>query len=621
MDKGDFMEWKRLIRVKSLWWIYIMTFLVAGILFWEFCQNNRNMDLDYEYWKQEQKWYVDQFEENLYATIDRAEYMKGISIFNEQGSYSEKNIEKTKEDAEKLLKITPEILETPFVIFWLEGDLSDYLLFLPIFSVIMIFLQERREGMWSVVRLTQKGRGELLAQRLILLVVLISISVLVLYLIRFIICCFLFGIFDQWAAPIQSNSDFSFFVKSWTIIEYVIFFLMTKICGYVVLAWLFYGIFCTFRENRIAYLLIGACLVGEWMIKHAIHTNSKFYVLSLINVFGFIDTYRFTSVYHNLNVMGWAVSSVDIILVAFFVIGVLNVIWLAFLERKQYPNIQRKRYISHLIQKIRKKKRRKIPAAFVIEGKKIFIFQKGFILLILLGMLQGYRMERQFQYLSREEVYLQAYYNMFEGPVNEEDMKAAEKERVLLQNNMDHAQDKDFLRSYSEQKQAFDTVYEELQRVWFWRQQGENTWLMNPKGYQKLLEVGIDKGINLSLCISWILLLSIGSWYQEKKNGMLTIFHLTPRGVPYIQKQKIRWMVFYTVLVFGMVFGVEIGNILYRFPIAGMQASIKSLAWMEGLSGPIWLYLIGYYFLFLLILIIILEIGMYVAYFRYTAKR
>lgn len=614
------MEWKRLARIKQLWWIHILIFIIAGIFFTEFCQKNRE-SLNDEYWRTEQETYVDQYQKNLQDTINRAEYMKGISIFSKEGSYAEKNIEKTEADAQKLLNVIPEVMKTPFIPFWLGSDLGDYLIIVLIFAVLKGFLQERREEMWGLVRLTKNGRGQLLVRRLCLMAVLIAVYVCILFLLRFIICSAVLGIFDQWTAPIQSNAAFAFFAIPCTIAEYVICFLLAKICGYVIIAWLFYGIFCAIRENKFLYLVCGALLIGEWLLKNSIRTNSKLYILNLINIFTIIDIYEITSVYYNLNFMGQAVSSMAVVAAAMGLIGTAAVAWLFILQGRQYPNIQKKKVLKGAAAWKWMKRGKKISAVFMIEGKKIFIFQKGLILLIILGLLQGYRVERQFQYLSREESYLQAYYNMFEGSLDDEAMTLAEREEKKLQAMIDGAEDGDIRRSYAEQKRAFDTVYTEMQRVWIWKQNGENVWLMNPKGYQKLMEMGKDKAVDLSLCISWVVLLSIGSWYMEKRNGMTTILHVTPRGLAYIQRQKIKWMIVYAFFVFAMVFGVEVGNTLYRFPIGGIGASVKSLKWMEGFAGPIWLYLAGQYLLFFVFVCAVLIAGLYIGYFRYFIKK
>ena len=152
------MEWKRMIKIGYWWLFHILIFAAAALLFWDACKVRLDADPDARIWKQEQAAHVGQYEETIQGVIDQADQMSVISIFSREGSFSKSNIEKTREDALRLQGVDPQILSSPFAQYWLSWDLSDFLIPVLLFLAVLLFQQERREGMWELVRLT--GREE-----------------------------------------------------------------------------------------------------------------------------------------------------------------------------------------------------------------------------------------------------------------------------------------------------------------------------------------------------------------------------------------------------------------------------------------------------------------------------
>ncbi len=615
------MEWKRMIKIGYWWLFHILIFAAAALLFWDACKVRLDADPDARIWKQEQAAHVGQYEETIQGVIDQADQMSVISIFSREGSFSKSNIEKTREDALRLQGVDPQILSSPFAQYWLSWDLSDFLIPVLLFLAVLLFQQERREGMWELVRLTGKGRGGLLFRRLGLLAVLACADTLVLYGLRFLICLGMFGGFSQWGAPLQSLPDFSLSALPFTLGEFAVFLLVMKSLGYTAAAWMFYGIFSLFRERRFASLALGALLLAELLARYLILASSRFHILSWCNVFAILDPYWYGSVYQNLNLFGRAVGGIWVTVSALAGIAGGSVLLLGVLQAVQYPHAQRWRITQKLEQWAEKWKGRRKPAScFRMEGRKLFLYQKGLILLLVLGLIQSYRVERLPQFSSRQEAFRLAYFEMFEGPITEEDLEAAQEEGKEIESYIMEAQGA-AVESYVDQKNALDMVYAEMERVWEVRKTGADAWLLEPTGYGKLMKGGMDVLGDMALCGGWILLLSVGAWYREKKDGMPVLMHLTDKGRGYVQRQKVIWIGLYALLAFGMIFGVSAGNILYRFPITGLTASVKSLPWLSEYAGPIWLYVGGYYMLLFAILCVVWGVGILVGYRRYCLKK
>lgn len=615
------MEWRRIRKTKFFWCVHIALFLVAAYLFSDAC-SYQEIGESLDYWRIEQEDYVTQYEEELERIVRQADQMSLLPIFGKEGSFSESNIKKTRQDALLLQGIHPEILDSPFVERWLSMGLSDYLFFIWMFYFISLLQQEKREQMRPLVRLTEKGRNALFFRRVLLFIPYTVAVTLLFYTIRFGITIRYWGMFSQWNSPLQSLESYYLCTLPVSLGGYAILHIVWRILAQILITTFFYTIFLMIRQRKFAYLVSGAILLIEYVAYTKIPSSSVLGVFAWFNLFALLDPYQTIGGYQNLNFFGTAVGKMAIVLLFAAFLLVCCTVFFLFLQRIQESDDKSSKIsirFHTFVQKRRKKGYH--SSAWRLEGKKLYLFQKGLVLLLLLGIIQGYRVERQMQFFSEIEQFVNAYYEEYGGVPTKEIMEQAEDEKNRLEENIQSSSTSVMRKSWLDQKRAFDGVYEELKRVWEFKQNGYDVELINPEGYERLMR--LDRGAmgDLLLCTAWILLFCIGSWYQEKQDKMPDMIWLTKRGLSYVQKMKIGWTVCYSFLAFCMIFGVRIWNILNRFPITGLTASAKSLSFMQGKSGSIAGNLSAYFFLLYLGVTLIGVIGLCISYIGYRKKR
>ena len=614
------MEWKRIRKTKFWWLVQVVLLLAAAYLFGDVC-SYQGMGESLEYWRIEQRDYAEHYSQELDDIKQRADQMLRISIFGTEGSFSAANIEKTRQDVSKLKDIHPEILESPFAERWLKPGLSDYVFFVWMFYIISLFQQEKKEHMWQLVRLTKNGRGWLLLRRLLLLVLLTAGYTLLLYVLRFGITVRYWGLFWQWQSPLQSLEAFYLCGLPFSLGGYAAVHILWKIAAQVLITAFFYSIFLLIKEKKYGYLMAGCILVTEYLAYTKIPSSSVFGFFSWFNLFALLDPYQSVGSYQNLNVFGSAMGKMTAVFLFAVCLAVFCMAAFFLIQRKPYAASETNKAAEWIQSRLPKRRRSYDASLGYLEGKKLYLFQKGFLLLILLGLIQGYRVDRQMQFFSQLEQFETGYYEEYGGTPTEEKMERAENEQKRLEQEMAGAETGVMLKSWMDQKRAFDGVHEELKRVWELKQNGYDAELVNPEGYRRLMDMDSAVAGDLLLCTFWVLLFSLGSWYQEKQDHMPMMIRLTKKGLPCVQRKKVGWTIGYSVIAFGMIFGVRTFNILNRFPITGLGASVKSLSWMQEKSGTIALNLFGFFLLCYLAAALVWMAGLTFGYLVYRKKQ
>lgn len=440
------------------------------------------------------------------------------------------------------------------------------------------------------------------------------------YLIRFFITLYYWGGFHQWGSPVQSLEAFALCGLPISLGSYAYLHILWKMLAQVLVTGFFFAVFSVVRERKFSYLISGAALLFEYIAYTKIPSSSMLGILTWFNLFALLDPYQSIGVYQNLNFFGTALGNTAVVMIFALAMFLTGAVMLLYSQKAQYPIMDTGKWVYNFRKIVPKIKKPRLSSAWLLEGKKLYLLQKGLVLLFILALIQGYRIERQMQFYSVSEQFQLQYYEEYGGVPTEEKMQLAQKETDRLEEQIQGAVTDVERKSWMDQKAAFDIVYTELQRIWMLKQEGNNVELINPEGYERLMNWEGSLVSDMLLCIAWILLFSLGSWYRERQNGMIELLRPSNKGLGYVQRMKMSWTAIYSLIAFGLVFGVRIKNILYRFPITGLTASVKSLFWMESNSGPLWMYLVGNYIFLYGGISVIWITGLILAYLCFLKK-
>lgn len=114
----------------------------------------------------EQKDYINTFQDTVKEVSTQADFMGGISIFNSQDSFSQRNLQKTAKDYTKLQQVEPVFFQNDFLLeFFSFTPLRLILLVCGIFYA-MVLADHHKQGLRCLLFSTERGRARLAISRM-----------------------------------------------------------------------------------------------------------------------------------------------------------------------------------------------------------------------------------------------------------------------------------------------------------------------------------------------------------------------------------------------------------------------------------------------------------------------
>lgn len=261
---------------------------------------------------------------------ERADKMLSYSIFNEEGSFSYRNILKTPEDFEKVLDIPLKLGLDYGIVSSTTYTITDLLVMIVLFMLSMfIFSSERENGQYLFLRTMKRGKLSLFAVKLTALLSLAAITAILFYGSTIALAESMYG-FGDWTRHIQSMAAFKYSHLPLTVAEYVGLFIAGKTMSSMVLAALFALAFLAFNHPSKSYLALAVLLTASYMAYRFIHPASYFNLLKYVNVVAMHDIHHLISQYINLNILGFPVSRVEVVLVSMLLLLALLCVCAAY---------------------------------------------------------------------------------------------------------------------------------------------------------------------------------------------------------------------------------------------------------------------------------------------------
>lgn len=395
--------------------------------------------------------YLQTYQEKIEKISKRAKFMSTISIFQVEDSFSQKNIIKTVKDYRYVdhlqLKagINQPIIDTVF------DPIIRYMSIIFMFFMILVFLEERKIGLWEKVHTTINGRSPLAKKRLLLLLASSFIFQILMVAERLIISSILYGnpnIFRM----VQSIPEFFKFIYPLSIIEYLILYcFVCGLCSFCigVLAWLILSII---QSPIMGLFLLSVGTVVEWICYFFIPLQSNLSIFKYANFYFLINPTKELVEYCNINFFGIAVNRMTILIFSLIVFGIGFSYFIVILANKIKPI-----RIPNLLDRVWKKlvlfcssKWRKLlskRSEFFMELYKTFGVYKGYLILLslLIYLLSSY--DHYNLIYAKEDIILNTFYQENSGPIT----KNNQEQFQLLKEKADEIEEK-----YNKAEKAYE---------------------------------------------------------------------------------------------------------------------------------------------------------------------
>lgn len=462
------------------------------------------------------------YKDYLLGISEQAKKMSMMSIFGNQDSFSNRNIFKTAEDFELLNDIEVTFGNNIGVEKWLEFELADYFFLAIMVVVVLSFLEERKKGLWSVVRCSPNGRAKLGLERIGVLMSASLLGTVLIYGIPLIVSLAINGGFDGLGRSLQSLESFKTCTLRITISQWLVQYFAVKVASGLLLGLLLWCVLGSLANAQFSLSVLGVTLVGEYILFEYLPVQSFLNVFKYFNIFSFVHTSRLYTNYLNINLFGNAVGIRPLMLTVLPIAIAFFALWAMLIQAKRYPegNKDILSKLSHIINKVSDIFRTRLSLGGW-EVYKALAFQFG--IFIIAGMLIVTNSLSYSIYIEERDYWYQAYLEDAEGPIDNsfEEYLARAKENINSSMNE------------SELTSALDRIEREAEEIKERAEEGGYApWLVDYKTYASVYgnESRDRQRLNAAIAICLLAFSCAGITAFERQSGVEKMVRSTKKG-------------------------------------------------------------------------------------------
>ncbi len=523
-----------------------------------------------------------------------------ISIFkdnqNEAGKdvFSEQVVHMSAEKYKKMKGVLPKRYSYRWIKNFTAGEITELLLL--IFLYVMIYqmiYEEKRKGLFSIIRATVSGRTKCALSKITALFINIAILMFLLYGLIFLYSAATVGIFGL-NAPIQSVSGFvacPYRLKVW---QFMVLALGVKWIALFCVGLLVLATALVVLNVVTPFLLMGGLLGGEWFFYHFITGASGWNLFHYLNIWHFLKSEQVIGNYVLLNVFGRPKSVC--VMMAFLIgagimIGSMAVVCIFAKKTAALPEIAKKGsfrtgYRGRIYKHI-----------WGYESYKILFINPGIILMAIFVTVMFVTGKNTNCYLTTgEEYYRQWIWNLSGNLTKEKENEIlGQKEyyedllKKIENLNTEYRENKINEETFENQEMVLKNqlvFYPVFQRVYerykFVRKE-KNRRFVYEEGYSKLIGKKDQMYLGMWTFMGFILILFLSPVFNmDKEKGMERVLRTTLKGRKNVVQNKILVSL---VCVFLMHLCFFIRNVYIAQANYGMNQFFTSVTNLRGFEN------------------------------------
>jgi hypothetical protein len=373
------------------------------------------------------------YKDNLHSRLEDAELMKTFPFFAVPNTFDYRSLHTLHNAYGRIaeIDIQPMLEHSLGIELATNTQLTDVILaFSALALTLGVFMLPKEEGYYTLLKPMRHGKSKLLLAKYVSLLYLLFMLTILIYGVNLLVSHTQLGLGDL-SRPIQSIYGFStsrFAISVW---QFLVLFVLSKYLWLVCLLCLFICI-CIYMKNS-----INACLVSlvVLVINILLYQSTKPWFL-MTNLIWIADVRWYFSGFYNLNFFSYPVDAL--------VVGVL-VICITIIIAFVLANIRFAREENVCVEKSARKHWQAVPmhtSVLLHEGYKLFISQRGFVILILLAGIQLYVVSMNNYYI---DYYDRHYAHLLAG------QPSVHNERFLMIENLRFEEIENTLEQYSSQ--------------------------------------------------------------------------------------------------------------------------------------------------------------------------
>jgi hypothetical protein len=571
-----------------------------------------NME-EYLPYEDRQAEYAAAYQDEIRNIIQSADAIAGISIFQDENSFSNKNLKKTKSAYERIAAVKPENGNYEAVENVISCDWIGYFIFLFAFILIWTFSEEQKTGLKRIVYATPGGRGRRAVRQLGTLAVLVSFFTFIAYACIFAASVHIYGEAGPLTASVQSMILMGKFTYPVTVWEYMAIFLVLRmVCAIAAsfFAWMLVSLF----RNRIFGLAAVIMVYGvEAVTCFKLEDTSAWSFLKYMNVFGLLNPKEILYEYRNFNLAGTPVNCFAAMTVlAILTVGISIIVIFRIVEKRKpvYSRNVLEKGLESLGGKIQDRFHR-ILAHLSLTGYEIYkllIVNKGMVFLAVWLCVVILQLDFTKVNFVGKSALLNEIYREYEGPddgrldayISDQEIRIreieSEYEKKLQEYENGDISESEYasaLQVYSSYATLIDCMDEMKEQISYVakvdEERGIEAWIVYERPFQILWTGnGIYEGqgygnqefiamANLFLMI--FLLFPIFS--HDKITGIQPVIRCTANGRKKLFRKRVAITYAVCLLICGISTGLKLCEVNHNYPIRCLAAPVQSLRFME----------------------------------------
>ena len=524
-----------------------------------------------------------------------------FSIFNDPNSFSGRNIIRTAEEFEKLEGVELTLGIDGAVDAFMTFPLTDYFLLVVLLLLGLSFLEERKAGLWSVVHAAPNGRLRLAIRRALILFGVSVCGVVLLYGTNLILGFSLYGGVGDLSRTVQSVETLGRLTMLTTVGGFLVRFFLLRVAAAFLIALILWLLLTVINNVKYTIIVAAGVLVVEYGLYTFLPVQSALNVLKYFNLFTYISLSDLYTNYLNIDIFSYPLGIRSISQLALLPLCALLAAVCVYVHCRKKPAAGRDLLgrVAYRINSVTDKALRRLHL-FGMELHKTLWIQKGVIIAALLIYVAfGLSYTVSIPITSSEEQAARQYTAEYAGEVTDGTFARMDAEQAELDAVAAAYEDAKIayengeieypmLDKYNREALAAETKGKGLAQVRSRTEElrdkgaaeGFTPWLIDETPFESVYGIRAEANQQQAALVAVLALtlLLAGSMAYERQSGMTFLLKSTARGRGALILRKLLLAAVTTILVWGVVYGMEIYTLLSAFDIPAWSAPARNLS-------------------------------------------
>lgn len=553
------------------------------------------------------------YEEYLQGIIDNSNNLTAISIFQNTDSFASLNLEKTKNDYEKLQGTEVRYGNYSAVSAVMNYDIVHYIIFLFIFIVVWYFFEDEKKGLKSIFYATKNGRFGMALHRIGVLGVSSVIYTFLSYTLLFLCSFTLYGGIEDINNSIQSMEEFKDCLFNVTVLQYIFIYVLIHVVITFAMSLFVWMILLIFRNKLLSLGLLIIIVGGEAVLNFALINQSAVVFLKYENLYYFINPSEILNSYRNYMLFGHIVNCFRLFMITVVVVFIICAVICTAISVKRKPSADKTKPEIMLMKAVKRINAfyQYIIAKLSITGTEIYkvlIVRKGIVFIVIWLYMIMSAVDTTSVYYMGNSVLMKEIYDGYSGPVDEGLQDYVDENKALLE-QLDEEYEQEFekyeaglcnheelekienkLTTYESLRACLDTVEKKLAYINNLKEEKDiDAWFLYDKGY-KIMWTGdglytgagyTSQETNALFAVILLILLLSTVFSYDRSCGMQNMLHATSGGREKLFHKKIKMSVIFCFVICLVTYGIELYEVNKIYPLTCLNAPVQSLEFME----------------------------------------